>query len=45
MSPDCFLDTNVLFYAAMGRFSAPEKYLNDGQAYGFVRALNPFKPH
>ena len=26
MSPDCFLDTNVLFYAAMGRFSAPEKY-------------------
>jgi len=26
MSPDCFLDTNVLFYAAMGRFSTPEKY-------------------
>ena len=26
MSPDCFLDTNVLFYAAMGRFSDPEKY-------------------
>ena len=27
MNPDCFLDTNVLFYAAMGRFSAPAKYL------------------
>ena len=26
MSPDCFLDTNVLFYAAMGRASAPEKH-------------------
>ncbi|WP_407518639.1 PIN domain-containing protein [Methylobacterium oryzisoli] len=26
MSPDCFLDTNVLIYAALGRFSAPSKY-------------------
>jgi predicted nucleic acid-binding protein len=26
MKPDCFLDTNVLFYAAMGRYSAPQKY-------------------
>jgi predicted nucleic acid-binding protein len=26
MNPDCFLDTNVLFYAAMGRFSTPQKY-------------------
>src|SRR6202161_730178 len=27
MNPDCFLDTNILFYAAMGRFSDPKKYL------------------
>lgn len=26
MNVDCFLDTNVLFYAAMARFSAPGKY-------------------
>jgi len=26
MNPDCFLDTNILFYAAMGRFSDPKKY-------------------
>lgn len=26
MNPDCFVDTNVLFYAAMARFSAPQKY-------------------
>lgn len=26
MIPDCFLDTNVLFYAAMGRHSEPAKY-------------------
>jgi len=26
MLPDCFVDTNVLFYAALGRFSAPQKY-------------------
>ena len=26
MNPDCFLDTNVLFYAAMGRHSTPQKY-------------------
>lgn len=26
MNVDCFLDTNVLVYAAMGRFSAPAKY-------------------
>lgn len=26
MLPDCFLDTNVLFYAALGRFSEPSKY-------------------
>ena len=26
MNPDCFLDTNVLFYAAMGRFATPQKY-------------------
>ncbi len=26
MQPDCFLDTNILFYAAMGRFSDPAKY-------------------
>jgi predicted nucleic acid-binding protein len=26
MIADCLLDTNVLFYAAMGRFAEPEKY-------------------
>jgi predicted nucleic acid-binding protein len=26
MNVDCFLDTNVLVYAAMARFSAPGKY-------------------
>ena len=26
MNVDCFLDTNVLFYAAMARFSSPGKY-------------------
>ncbi|MBO6724337.1 MAG: PIN domain-containing protein [Rhizobiaceae bacterium] len=26
MIAECFLDTNVLVYAALGRFSAPEKY-------------------
>jgi predicted nucleic acid-binding protein len=26
MNVDCFLDTNVLIYAAMARFSAPGKY-------------------
>lgn len=26
MTPDCFLDTNVLYYAAMARTSAPAKY-------------------
>jgi predicted nucleic acid-binding protein len=26
MNVDCFLDTNVLVYAAMARFSAPVKY-------------------
>ncbi|MGA2289630.1 hypothetical protein [Bradyrhizobium sp.] len=26
MTVDCFLDTNVLFYAAMARFTAPAKY-------------------
>jgi predicted nucleic acid-binding protein len=26
MIVDCFLDTNVLFYAAMARFTAPAKY-------------------
>jgi len=26
MTPDCFLDTNILFYAAMARSSAPAKY-------------------
>jgi len=26
MNADCFLDTNVLVYAAMARFSAPAKY-------------------
>ena len=26
MNVDCFLDTNVLVYAAMARFSAPAKY-------------------
>ena len=26
MNVDCFLDTNVFVYAAMARFSAPEKY-------------------
>ena len=26
MIVDCFLDTNVLVYAALGRFSAPEKH-------------------
>ncbi len=26
MSVDCFLDTNVLVYAALGRFSEPAKY-------------------
>lgn len=26
MTVDCFLDTNVLVYAAMARFSAPAKY-------------------
>ncbi len=26
MTAECFLDTNVLLYAAMGRFSAPQKY-------------------
>jgi predicted nucleic acid-binding protein len=26
MNADCFLDTNILFYAAMGRFSAPGKH-------------------
>lgn len=26
MRPDCFLDANVLFYAALGRFSATQKY-------------------
>jgi predicted nucleic acid-binding protein len=26
MFADCFIDTNVLFYAALGRFSAPEKH-------------------
>jgi len=26
MIADCFLDTNVLVYAALGRFVAPEKY-------------------
>jgi predicted nucleic acid-binding protein len=26
MNVDCFLDTNVLVYAAIGRFSAPAKY-------------------
>jgi predicted nucleic acid-binding protein len=26
MTVDCFVDTNVLFYAAMARFTAPAKY-------------------
>ena len=26
MIVDCFLDTNVLFYAALGRFAEPAKY-------------------
>ncbi|GAB5505477.1 MAG: PIN domain-containing protein [Rhizobiaceae bacterium] len=26
MIAECFLDTNVLVYAALGRFSVPEKY-------------------
>ncbi|MBX9910457.1 MAG: PIN domain-containing protein [Beijerinckiaceae bacterium] len=26
MFADCFLDTNVLFYAALGRFTEPGKY-------------------
>lgn len=26
MSVDCFLDTNILIYAALGRFSDPRKY-------------------
>jgi predicted nucleic acid-binding protein len=26
MSADCFLDTNILVYAALGRYSSPAKY-------------------
>jgi predicted nucleic acid-binding protein len=37
MNPDCFLDTNVLFYAALARFSAPQKH---GQARRIIAETN-----
>ena len=56
MNVDCFLDTNVLVYAALGRFSDPaaerlsapmlsSEDLNHGQDYGSVRVVNPFRTH
>ncbi len=45
MTVECYIDTNVLVYAAAEAMGARTLYsedLNSGQLYGDVRVVNPF---
>ena len=38
-----FIDTNVLVYSVDTRDARKQRDLSDGQMYGSVKAVNPFK--